>query len=76
MAPLIKDGKRYTAAQYLEKEITLLRGKVSELEVQNIILEEKSIDLKVICVSFLHYRLINFCSIISDNSLYMIGDWR
>ena len=46
MAPLIKDGKRYTAAQYLEKEITLLRGKVSELEVQNIILEEKSIDLK------------------------------
>nr|CAH0107290.1 unnamed protein product [Daphnia galeata] len=46
MAPLIKDGKLYTAAQYLEKEVTLLRGKVSELEVQNVILEEKSIDLK------------------------------
>ena len=45
MAPIVKDGKRYTAAQYhdyLEKEITLLRGSIAVLENRNAVLEKKT----------------------------------
>ncbi len=48
MAPIVKDGKWYTAQyrDYLEKELTLVRGKVTELEGQNVNLEEKNLDIK------------------------------
>jgi hypothetical protein len=48
MAPIVKDGKRYTAVQYrdyLEKKITLLRGSIAVLEDRNAILEKKNHDL-------------------------------
>jgi hypothetical protein len=48
MAPILRDGKRYTAAQYrdyLESEITLLRGSIAVLENRNGILEKKNHDL-------------------------------